>query len=210
MLVHQERPEADYGAVLVRYLYTQSGSAGHAVDADRYGPQRQRKVVLEVHDLADLDAGRGLELEYRDHRAGADGLDRALDAELGATAADQLAKADQLGLVHGAPALPHLEEVDRRQGPGGDLRDERERGLGLPPLARSACGRRLDRRSFRGSPDGLAHGMELVILPQLGGADAPDPEVRFSLALRDARGSRHGTRGAHRQVDPVRGRLGRS
>ena len=102
-----------------------------------------------------LTPGRRLELEDRDHRPGADPLDRALDAELGAAAADRLAQAHQLGLVDGAPAVAHLEEVDRRQRPGRDLGRRRAAPAGAPaPLA---AGRRRSAgwpRRRAAAPDG--------------------------------------------------------
>ena len=99
-------PSAIVRAVGVGHLDAERRAAGHAVDAHRLGAQRQREVVLQVDDLAHLDARRRLQLEHGDDRPGADALDRALDAELAAALRDLLAEADELGLVERVRAPP--------------------------------------------------------------------------------------------------------
>ena len=64
--------QPDGFAFVVRHLDADRGLAGHALDEDALGAQRQAEIVGEAGDAAVLDAGFGLELEGRDHRAGID------------------------------------------------------------------------------------------------------------------------------------------
>ena len=97
-LVRQQPAESDDRALVVRHFDSERRAAREAVDAHRLGLQSQRQVVLQADDLADLDARCRLELVDRDHRARADAVDGAFDAELGAALPDRLARA--------APARP--------------------------------------------------------------------------------------------------------
>src|ERR1017187_2440126 len=63
--------ERDDLTLLIRYLQTDDRFAGydlHHAHAD--GRERTRKILGEIADLVDLDAGRRAQLEARDHRAG--------------------------------------------------------------------------------------------------------------------------------------------
>ena len=72
---------------------------GDAIDQDRLGLHRQAEVVGEAGDLAVLHAGVRLELVGRDHRAGVDLDDGALDRELAALLLEQPRAFHQLALV---------------------------------------------------------------------------------------------------------------
>ena len=74
--------QEDRLALRVRHLDADVRLAGHAVDADRLGLEREAEVVDESGDARVLDAGVGLELVGGDDRAGADVLDLARDVEL--------------------------------------------------------------------------------------------------------------------------------
>ncbi len=125
-LVGEHLAQPDRRALDVGDLDAERRAAGQAFDAHRLGAHREREVVLEVDDLAHLDARRRLELEDGDHRTGAGALDRALDAELGAARADRLAQADQLVLVDRRPLDRGVEQRDRRQRRRREVVDEGE------------------------------------------------------------------------------------
>ena len=64
-------------ALRVRDLDADVRFAGHAVNADGFGFERETEVVNQTGDARILDAGVGLELVSRDDGAGADVLDFA-------------------------------------------------------------------------------------------------------------------------------------
>ncbi len=79
----QDLAEVDRLARVVRHLDADRGLAGkRRHDAHAAGPHGERQIVGQVHDLAHLHAGRGLELEHGDHRAGVDLRHAALDVEV--------------------------------------------------------------------------------------------------------------------------------
>ncbi len=193
-VVGEQRAQTDDAAFLVGHLDAQGRAPGHAVDAHRLGLERQGKVVLQVDDLADLDARGRLELEHRDDRAGADGLDRSFDAELGAAAADGLAEPHQLRLVHGPAAVSHLQQVHRRHRAWSDAGGERQ--LLLRHRPRSGGNRSAGARQAR---QRRRHCREVLVLRRAGGAHPADGEVGLPAPLGDPRR-------AQRQVDAVRRR----
>ena len=75
--------QPDDFALAVRNLDADRRLARHALDQNALGFQRQAQIVGEVGDAAVLDAGFGLVLERRDHRAGIDLRDLSVHVELG-------------------------------------------------------------------------------------------------------------------------------
>ena len=95
-LDHLAQP--DGFALVVRHLDADGRLAGHALDEDALGAQRQAEIVAQAGDAAVLDAGFGLELEGRDHRAGIDLHDLAAHVELAALFGQHLRQVLQLEL----------------------------------------------------------------------------------------------------------------
>ena len=71
---------------------------GNAVNAHRFGFERQAQIVAESGDLRVLDAGFGLELERGDDRAGMNLLDGAHDFEFGGLLLQQRGARPQFAL----------------------------------------------------------------------------------------------------------------
>lgn len=104
--------------VFVGNLDAHGGLAGddfhHAHADDRQGA---RQVLGQVGNAADLDAGRRLDLETGDHRAGVDVLDRHLDAEFLELELQQPRHGLQRFFRIAAGLLFHrIEDGQRRQG----------------------------------------------------------------------------------------------
>ncbi len=148
-VLREQVSQPDQAARLVGHLDAQGRAAGDAVDAHRLGLERQRQVVLQVDDLADLDPRRRLELVDGDHRAGGDALDRALDPELGAAAAHQLAETHQLVLLDLGLGGLDVQQVERRQLLAARL-DPRKRDPALRPGFDRLLGPRRDLGQRRG------------------------------------------------------------
>ena len=75
--------ERDELAALIWNLETNEGLAwDHLDDTHADHGQRTGKVLCQVRDLADLDTGRRIKLEARDHRSGRHGLDLDIDTEV--------------------------------------------------------------------------------------------------------------------------------
>jgi hypothetical protein len=74
--------QPDDFALAVRHLNAYGALAGHALDQDAFGAQREAEIVGEADDAAVLDAGFGLEFEGGDDRAGIDLRDLAVHVEL--------------------------------------------------------------------------------------------------------------------------------
>ena len=87
---------------MVRHLNADRGLSRHALDQNALGAQRQAQVVTQAGDAAVLDAGFGLELERRDHRAGIDLHHLPADVELAALFRQHLRQVLQLEFVDGA------------------------------------------------------------------------------------------------------------
>jgi hypothetical protein len=67
----------------VRQFYAHRRFSGDGrLDADGLSAHGERDVVMEVHDLADLDARRQNDFVARDDRPGTHGHDLALDPEV--------------------------------------------------------------------------------------------------------------------------------
>ena len=111
----EQLAQRDLLADVVGHLDADGGLARQPVDDDRLGLQRQAQVVGQVGDLAVLDAGIGLELEGRDHRARVNLDDRAFDRELPALLFEQPRPFHQLALVDLALDLGRVEQRQRRQ-----------------------------------------------------------------------------------------------
>ena len=143
--------QRDQLALPVRHLDADGRRAADALDADRLRLQRQREIVAEVHDLGVLHAGRRLELERRDDRAGMIRGDFAFDGELAAALFDEVPDLEEL--------LVHLV-VDRvLLRPGGEQVDGRQQivvsatsRVGF--LRRSVCARRPRDLRLRAAADG--------------------------------------------------------
>ena len=112
-LDHLAQP--DGFALVIRHLDADSRLAGHALDQDALGAQRQAEIVAQAGDAAVLDAGFGLELEGGDHRAGIDLHHRAAHVELAALFLQHLRQVLQLLLVDGAVLVGAMQQRGRRQ-----------------------------------------------------------------------------------------------
>ena len=75
--------QPDGFAVYVGHLHADGGFSGHALDENAFGFQREAEIVLHAGDARILDASFRLEFEGRNHGAGIDLGDRAVDLELG-------------------------------------------------------------------------------------------------------------------------------
>ena len=140
-LDHLAQP--DGFALVVRHLDADRGLARHALDENAFGAQRQAEIVAQAGDAAVLDAGFGLELEGRDHRAGIDLHHLAAHVELAALFRQHLRQVLQLEFVDGAVLVGTVQQRGRRQLVAAG--QARHRGL----AARRAVGARGDGDVFR-------------------------------------------------------------
>ena len=111
----QDLADMDDGDRLVWHLNADGDLVRDGRDADRHRAERQRNVVRQGGDAAELDAALDGQLKPRDRRAAHDADDLGLDAE-GLQRVDQaLAVLGQLGLhVALGAALGLVEQVDGR------------------------------------------------------------------------------------------------
>ena len=175
--------ERDEVAVAVRNLDPDRGAARHALDADLFGREREREVVLEGRDLRDLDARGRLELVRRDDGPRRVGVHRALDAELEALGGDELHRLPELlAVALAVPLRRRAEQLRGREHPAG-----RVAGGGN---GRILCGA----SAFFSSRAGRAHGPRRLVF---GAARLPDREASRAGLLLDAE------RGDGRDVDDV-------
>ena len=111
-------PEIDDFTVLVGYLDANHGFPGDDFD-DSHTDYRQRagEILCQVRDSADLDTGRRLQLESRDHRAGVDRHHLGLDAEIRELEFQQFGKPLQslFGIASIRIFLPFVQQLQRRQ-----------------------------------------------------------------------------------------------
>ena len=85
----QQFAQHDRGALVVRHFDADSGFAGNAIDAHRFGFEREAEIVAEPGDFRVLDSGFGLELERGHDRAGMDLLHRADNFKFGGLLLEQ-------------------------------------------------------------------------------------------------------------------------
>ena len=102
-------------ALAVRHLNADGRFAGHALDQNALGLQRETKIVGEVGDAAVFDSGVGLELERSDHRAGIDLRDLAVDVELGIFFGEHLRQNFQFVGIDCLLLIGTLQQAARRQ-----------------------------------------------------------------------------------------------
>ena len=118
----------------IRHFHADRGLAGDALDQDGFRAQRQTEVVGEAGDAAVLDARFGLVFIRRDHRAGIDLSDLALDVELLQFEFNGAGACLHLGFLEFFGALRAVQQIRARQAVG-------RRAAGNPRLARESLRR---------------------------------------------------------------------
>ena len=179
--------QPDDFALAVRHLNADRGLARHALDQNALGFQRQAEVVGEIGDAAVLDAGFGLELECRDHRAGIDLRHLSVDVELRVLFREHLGQQLQFVGVDRLLLVGTMQQAAGRQleAAGRDARHGRLRlGAGVGAL-----------RDFNVRNDGLrnvALGRRFeIVLPRCGSAAV----MRSMPVARTGSGARTGAGG---------------
>ena len=121
--------QPDDFALAVRHLNADRALAGHALDQNALGFQREAKIVAEIGDAAVLDPGFGLELERRDDRSRIDLRDLSVNLELGVLLGEHLRQQLEFVGVDLLLLVGTLQQAARRQLVSAG--DARHRGLGF-------------------------------------------------------------------------------
>ena len=109
--------------------------ARHAIDANRFGFERQTKIVNERYDARVLHARIGFEFVSGDNRTGTDVFDLAGDIELFALFGETRGEAEQFGIGLFAVWRSFVEKLERRQTVVAVIDDAREASKGSLPVA---------------------------------------------------------------------------
>ena len=153
-------------AHFVRNLEPDIGLAGYDLhDAHAHRRQRASKVLREITDLTDFDAGRGLELEARDDGARMHRDDFDFDAEVAELELDETRhRLEHLGAITAFSDGRFVEQRQFRKLGGRRRLEQRNLPLTLGPRADlDAFERRLDPGRARARPRAVRDDLLLAL-----------------------------------------------